>query len=132
MRALVLGLALVCATASAACQDAEQRARAAGEAARADAAKACASDAGSAPDATGGDADGAAEAAQAEGWACARRACESPCAAFTAPAFHRACVSACTADTECRTDVDCGAGLLCVAVAPRVRRCRPRPNSHTP
>jgi hypothetical protein len=99
-RSLLLILSL------AACKDREQLARETGEAARAEVVGRCA-DAG--PD--GAD-------------ACAREACSSACADHAAmQTFHRACVAACVADAECATDADCRAGLRCVAIAPRVRRC---------
>lgn len=115
------------------CRDEEQRARAVGEAARAEVAVGCASaqPAVRSPAPTMPDDDGA--EADAERTGCARRGCEPPCASFVAqPAFHRACMTSCTADAECRTDADCGRALRCIAVAPRVRRCRPTPTSHTP
>lgn len=101
-RSLLLCLSLC------ACKDREQQARETGEAVRATVAGRCASDAG-APESDG---------------ACAREACSAACSTYAAMAtFHRACVAACVADAECATDADCGRGLFCVAIAPRVRRC---------
>jgi hypothetical protein len=90
-----------------ACKDREQQAHETGEAARTAVASRCA-DAGEPEDRDG----------------CAREACSAACSEHAAMAtFHRACVAACVADAECATDADCGRGLKCVAIAPRVRRC---------
>jgi hypothetical protein len=91
-----------------ACKDREQEARETGEAVRAVVASRCASDAG-APEGDG---------------ACAREACSAACVKYAEMAtFQRACVAACVANAHCATDADCGRGLSCVAIAPRVRRC---------
>src|SRR5829696_2320193 len=102
IRAVAIVLWALAGSASAwGCRDEEQRARAAGEAARAEVARACAA----AQPSIREDEDGA--EADAERSGCARRGCEPPCAPFAgSAAFHRACVTACTADAECRTDAD--------------------------
>jgi hypothetical protein len=94
---------------------------------------ACAAAAPAAPDAEAAGTlaeEEAADAASAERGSCTRRLCDERCAAEAVPAFHRACVTACTADGVCQSDSDCGQGLRCIAVAPVVRRCRPQVTSH--
>lgn len=108
--ALLLLLSLV------ACKDREQQARETGETVRAEVASRCATDAD--PESAG---------------ACAREACSAACSEHAAMVtFHRACVAACVADAECATDADCGRGLQCVAIAPRVRRCGVPPTPAPP
>ncbi|MEJ7733420.1 MAG: hypothetical protein WKG00_30025 [Polyangiaceae bacterium] len=115
------------------CQDNEQRAARQGEAARSAVHAACASAAPAPPLTTDAGTladDESADAASAEHGSCTRRLCEERCAAQAVTAFHRACVTACTADGVCQSDSDCGQGLRCIAVAPVVRRCRPQVTSH--
>ena len=136
---LVVTHATLAAVLMSACQDYEQQARATGAQARASVADHCASSRRSAgvPDAGDGGSELEREEAQeleaAEAAACTHGGCEASCTAYDGRvAFHRACVAACTADAECATDADCASGLRCIAAAPRVRRCRPTPTSHTP
>ena len=104
---LGLGLALL-AFVGAGCERLDQKAHTTGEAARSGAARACAS---SGPD---------------DIEVCLRERCAEPCGQFKAtPTFERDCIATCVARGECATDVDCGSGLRCVAIAPRVRRCEP-------
>ena len=115
------------------CEDNEQRAAREGEAARSAVHATCASAAPAPPPTTDAGTladDESADAASAEHASCTRRLCEERCARQAVSAFHRACVTACTADGVCQSDSDCGQGLRCIAMAPVVRRCRPQVTSH--
>jgi len=59
---------------------------------------------------------------------CRERVCRDRCDRF-ADSVHllEACMARCTGRGTCDSDSDCGRGLVCVMIAPRVRRCAPPP-----
>jgi hypothetical protein len=99
------GVALVLLGAIVVCRTREDAARKIGRSAALTAARAC-SDAASTDD------------------ACRERLCREQCADFAdSVALRESCTSRCTGQGTCDSDADCDQGLICVMIAPRLRRC---------
>jgi hypothetical protein len=97
-----------------ACRDYEQRARATGARVRDEIATRCAAETAKS--------DAGFEHEHEE--TCIDQRCREACAGGdVAKGFAATCVLECRAQATCATDADCTAGLRCIAVAPRVRRC---------
>src|SRR5258708_10227478 len=57
---------------------------------------------------------------------CRVLACRERCASFAdSVQLSEACTSKCLGQGTCDSDADCTAGLACVVIAPRLRRCEP-------
>jgi hypothetical protein len=62
--------------------------------------------------------------------ACRAPLCRNHCASFAdSKSLGDACLARCTGEGTCDSDADCAAGLMCVMIAPRVRRCGTPPTS---
>jgi hypothetical protein len=62
--------------------------------------------------------------------ACLASFCREICDEFAGSrSLGEACVTRCAGEGTCDSDADCAAGLACVMIAPRVRRCSTPPSS---
>ena len=60
---------------------------------------------------------------------CRTLACRERCASFAdSTRLSEACTSKCMGQGTCDSDADCVGGLVCVMIAPRLRKCEPRPD----
>ena len=65
------------------------------------------------------------DAGQSE--ACREPICRDQCDRFgDSPHLAETCIGKCMGRGTCDSDADCGRGLACIVIAPRVRRCAPR------
>jgi len=93
------------------CRTREETARQVGRQAALVAASACASDAAEPDD-------------------CREPICRERCAPFAdSVRLAEACTTKCMGLGTCDSDMDCSGGLVCVMIAPRLRRCAPRPDA---
>jgi hypothetical protein len=62
---------------------------------------------------------------------CRARICRDRCAPYTdSKLLTEACMGKCTGEGTCDSDSDCSGGNVCMMIAPRLRRCQPRPDAH--
>jgi hypothetical protein len=62
--------------------------------------------------------------------ACRAPLCRDRCAPYTdSKLLAEACTSKCLGQGTCSSDSDCSGGLVCMMIAPRLRRCQPRPDA---
>ena len=60
---------------------------------------------------------------------CRTLACRERCAPFAdSIQLSEVCSSKCMGQGTCDSDADCVGGLVCVMIAPRLRKCEPRPD----
>src|SRR5262245_49832597 len=63
--------------------------------------------------------------------ACRADVCRDHCAPYAdSKSLAETCTSKCTGQGTCESDRDCTAGLVCMMIAPRLRRCQPRPDAN--
>jgi hypothetical protein len=61
---------------------------------------------------------------------CRTPICRDRCAPYAdSKALSEACTSKCLGQGTCDSDADCSAGLVCMMIAPRLRRCQPAPDA---
>jgi hypothetical protein len=62
---------------------------------------------------------------------CRAEFCRNRCAPYAdSKPLTEACTAKCTGQGTCDSDSDCAGGLACMMIAPRLRRCQPRPDAN--
>jgi hypothetical protein len=61
---------------------------------------------------------------------CRSTICRDRCAPYAdSNLLTEACTTKCLGQGTCDSDADCTGGLVCMMIAPRLRRCQPRPDA---